>query len=129
MPPQAQKAFVRELFRPSRGGPSVSCALVSEHPGEAEIEFANNGGEIAADIRYVIAQAEGSVTGWVGHLPPDGATTVPLRAPVAVDPVRCVWMCTDGKRRLHVWSYDGRHKRLGRRRTATDDACFRMMYG
>ncbi len=52
-----------------------------------------------------------------------------LRAGAPVDPIKCVWMCADGRRRLHVWSYDGRHKRLGRRSTATDDACFRLMYG
>jgi hypothetical protein len=52
-----------------------------------------------------------------------------LGADAPADPIKCVWMCADRRRRLHVWSYDGRHKRLGRRSTATDDACFRLMYG
>ena len=129
MPPQGQKALVRELLRPSRGGPLVSCVLLAEHPGEREIEFLNEGGETAVELRYVIAGAEGTVGGSVGHLPPDASTTATLRDGAPIDPVRCVWICSDAKRRLHVWSYDGRHKRLSRRADATDDACFRLMYG
>jgi len=129
MPPQGQKAFVRELLRPSRGGPLVSCVLLAGNPGETEIEFVNEGGETAVDLRYVIAGVQGTVMGSVGHLPPDASTTATLRDGVPVDPVRCVWMCADGKRRLHVWSYDGRHKRPSRRAVGTDDACFRLMYG
>ena len=126
MPPQGQKAFVRELLRSSLGGPRVSCVLVAEHPGETELEFTNDGGATAVDLRYVIAGASGRVGGSVGHLPPGASTS--CRVDATVDPVQCVWMCADRKRRLHVWSYDGRHKRLGRRRTATDDACFTLMY-
>lgn len=129
MPPQGQKAFVRELFRASRGGPLVSCILVAEHPGKTEIEFTNEGGETAVDLRYFIGEVDGKITGSVGHLPPDASTMAALGADAPADPIKCVWMCADRKRRLHVWSYDGRHKRLGRRSTATDDACFRLMYG
>ena len=37
-----------------------------------------------------------------------------------------VWICADAKARLHVWSYDGKHKRL--KKAATDEQCFRLMY-
>lgn len=126
MPPQGQKAFVRKLLRPSRRGPRVSCILVSAHPGETELEFTNDGGETGVDLRYVIAGAGGLAKGSLGHLSPGASAS--CRVDATADPVQCVWMCSDRKRRLHVWSYDGRHKRLGRRRAATDDACFRLMY-
>ena len=126
MPPQGQKAFVRELLRPGRRGPRVSCILVSAHPGETELEFTNDGGETAVDLRYVIAGAGGLAKGSLGHLPPGSSAS--CRVDATVDALRCAWMCADRKRRLHVWSYDGRHKRLGRRSTASDDACFQLMY-
>ena len=128
MPPQAQKVFVRELFRPRRGGPLVSCVLVDEHPGKTELEFTNEGGETAVDLRYVIAESDGTGTGSVGHLPPGAAATATLRDGAPAEPIRCVWMYADRKGRLHVWSYDGRHKRLGRRKRPSDDECFRLVY-
>jgi hypothetical protein len=127
IPPQGQKAFVRELLRPGRRGPRVSCVLVSAHPGETELEFTNDGGETAAGLRYVVAVAGGTVAGSAGNVPPGASTS--CRVDATGDPVECVWMCSGRKGRLHVWSYDGRRKRLGRRRTATDDACFQLMYG
>jgi hypothetical protein len=37
----------------------------------------------------------------------------------------CVWSCRDAKGRLHVWSYDGRHKRV-KAAPATDEELFRL---
>jgi hypothetical protein len=128
MPPQGAKALVRAIFRPTRGGPRVSCVLFDKHPEETELEFTNEGGETAAGLRYLIAGTDGALAGGsLGNLPPDVATAA--RADDTIDPVRCVWMCSDAKRRLHVWSYDGRHKRMRRGRAVTDKACFDLMYG
>jgi hypothetical protein len=39
----------------------------------------------------------------------------------------CVWMCSDARARLHVWSCDGRHKRI--KQPAADEDYFRLFYG
>jgi len=132
IPPQGAKALIKGLLRPGDGGgPLVSCVLFDGSPGETEIEFTNEGGETAVDLRYVIAETGGMARGALGHLAPgDQTTTHPrLEAGAPVDPIQCVWMYADRKRRLHVRSYDGRHERLSRPGAATDDACFRLMYG
>jgi hypothetical protein len=130
MPPQGVKALVGALLRPDGGGPKVSCVLFDQSPGETELEFTNEGGETAVDLRYVAADADGGLTkGSLGHLPATTATTAAVPAGLAVDPFRCAWICTDSRRRLHVWSYDGRHKRLRRHASSTDEAFFHLMYG
>jgi hypothetical protein len=129
MPPQGAKALIGALLRPRGGALDVSASLLEETPGESELEFTNAGGETAVDLRYVLADDTGVLThGSVGHLPPGGSATVPVRIKLAAGAVDCVWVCADSKRRVHVWSYDGRHKRLKKRLTATDQECFRMMY-
>jgi hypothetical protein len=130
MPPQGARALVKALFRPVAGGPKVSAVLFERHPGETAIQLTNAGGETAADLRYVVEDAGGGLTrGSLGDLPAAAAVTAGVPAGVPVGEVRCVWMCVDSKRRLHVWSYDGRHRRVRRPRLATDDACLRLMYG
>ena len=39
----------------------------------------------------------------------------------------CVWMCSDARARLHVWSYDGRHKLI--KQPAADEDYFHLLYG
>jgi hypothetical protein len=130
MPPQGAKALVRALLRTGGGGPTVSCVLFDRHQGETELEFRNEGGETAVDLRYVVADAQDVLAGdSLGHLPPGAATAAAVHVDVSVDPFRCVWMCADSRRRLRVWSYDGRHKRVRRKRAETDEACFHLMYG
>ena len=128
MPPQGARSLARELLRRGAGALSVSASLVEETPGTSELELTNDGGETAVALHYVIASDDGELTGGsVGNLPPGASTTVTLHAAAGVGEVRCVWICTDAKQRLHVWSYDGRHKRL--RKPAADEECFRLMYG
>ena len=106
----------------------MSASLVEESPGTTELELTNDGGETAVALHYVIAGDDGELRGGsVGNLPPGASTTATLHDTFAAGEVRCVWMCTDAKQRLHVWSYDGRHKRL--KKPATDEECFRLMYG
>ncbi len=127
MPPQGARALARELLRRGSGSLSVSASLVNEAPGESELEFMNDGGETAVGLHYVVANDDGRLSsGSMGNLAPGTSTTATVRAAFAAGDVRCVWMCTDAKR-LHVWSYDGRHKRL--KKPATDEECFRLMYG
>jgi hypothetical protein len=129
VPPQGAKALVALLLRRGRGGLNVSASLVEETPGESELEFTNAGGETAVDLRYVLADATGVLRGGsVGQLAPGVSTTVALRVALAAGAVDCVWMCADSKLRLHVWSYDGRHKRLKKRLLSTEQECFRLMY-
>lgn len=130
IPPQGAKAFVAMLLRRRGGGLNVSASLVEETPGESELEFTNAGGETAVDLRYVIADVTGALSGGsVGQLAPGASTTAAVRVELASGAVDCIWMCADSKQRLHVWSYDGRHKRLKQRRARTDQECFRLMYG
>jgi hypothetical protein len=128
MPPQGARALARELLRRGRGRLSVSASLVDEASGKSELEFTNDGGETAGGLHYVVAGDDGRLSGGsVGNVPPGASTTAALRTSIAGGAVRCVWMCADAKRRLHVWSYDGKHKRL--KKPATDEECFRLMYG
>jgi len=128
MPPQGARALARELLRRGGGGLSVSASLVDKVGGESEIEFTNDGGKTAVGLHYVVARDDGQLSGGpMGNLPPGASTTAALRTSFAARDVSCVWMCTDAKQRLHVWSYDGRHKRL--KKPTTDEECFRLMYG
>jgi len=129
IPPQGAKALVAGLLRRSGGGVSVSASLVEETPGASELEFTNAGRETAVDLRYVLADATGALTGGsVGQLAPGVSTTTAVHVEFADGAVDCVWMCTDSKLRLHVWSYDGRRKRLNKHRLPTDEECFQLMY-
>ncbi len=130
VPPQGAKALVAMLLRGGRGGLDVSASLVEETPGERELEFTNAGGETAVDLRYVLADSAGALKGGsVGQLAPGVSATVAVRDELAAAAFDCVWICTDSKRRVHVWSYDGRHKRLKDHGSSTDEECFRLMYG
>jgi hypothetical protein len=130
VPPQGAKALVAMLLRRGGGGLNVSAALVEETPGETELEFTNAGGETAVELRYVLADSAGALhTGSVGQLAPGVSTTVAVRVELAADAFDCVWICADSKRRVHVWSYDGRHKRLKKHGAPTAEECFRLMYG
>ena len=121
MPPQGARALVREvLTRRLRGGPSVSATVLDEPDGSV-LEFVNEGGETAADLRFVTSGGRGSV----GHLPPGETGRVRV---VADEPFRCVWICGDARGRRHVWSYDGRHERLARGRRIDDATCFALFY-
>ena len=127
MPPQGARALIRALFRRDAGGPSVSCVLYEPHPGANELEFTNEGSEPAVGLRYVLARSDGSLTrADVGSLPPGDEVAVPLG--VVAEPFRTVWICTDRRQRLHVWSYDGKHKRFGKGRGGDDRDCFAAMY-
>ena len=121
MPPQGARAFAREMLRRGRGSLSVSAVIVEETPGVLELELTNDGGETAAGLRYVIADAEGKLRGGsVGNLPPGASVTAKLS-----DAGACVWSCRDAKGRVHVWSYDGRHKRV-KTAPATNEELFRL---
>jgi hypothetical protein len=130
IPPQGARALVAGLLRRGAGGVDVSASLVEETPGESELEFTNAGRETAADLRYVFADSAGALyDGSVGQLAPGGSTAAAVRVELAADAFDCVWICADSKQRLHVWSYDGRHKRLKQRPAPTDQECFGLMYG
>jgi hypothetical protein len=129
IPPQGAKALVAGLLRRGGGGVDVSASLVEETPGGSELEFTNAGRETAVDLRYVLADSAGALrVGSVGQLAPGVSTTVAVRVELAAEAFDCVWTCTDSKQRLHVWSYDGRHK-LKKHGSPTAEECFRLMYG
>jgi hypothetical protein len=128
MPPQGARALVRGLLRGGRGGPDVSCVLFDRHTG-SELEFVNGGSAPAIDLRYLLAQADGTLAvGRLGSLEPGGEVTEPVSPVTEGDEVRCVWICSDNRQRSHVWSYDGRHRRHPKRRMPDDRACFAEMY-
>jgi hypothetical protein len=106
---------------------SVS-AIVDDTSGASELEFTNDGGETAVALRYIVAVRDGELSGGsVGNVPPGASVTAPLPSALAEGDVKCVWMCSDARARLHVWSYNGRHKRL--KKPVTDEECLRLMYG
>jgi hypothetical protein len=127
MPPQGARALIRGLFRRDPGGPVVACVLFEPHPGANELDFTNEGSEPAVGLRYVVARADGSLgRGDIGSLSPGGEVTVPIGA--VEEPLRSVWICADRRRRTHIWSYDGKHKRFGKNRSPDDRDCFTAMY-
>ncbi len=127
IPPQGARAFVRELLRGGTAGMSVS-AIVDETSGASELEFTNDGGETAVALRYIVALRDGELSGGsVGNVPPGASVTAPLSTALAEGDVKCIWMCSDARARLHVWSYDGRHKRV--KQPGADEDYFHLFYG
>ena len=121
-PPPAARAFVRQIFRLGPQRPNVIATLLMEADGAA-LEFVNSGGP--ADS---IAWSTGTATGTAGNLAPGETTAVHLYEPVDGD-FRCVWTARDGRGRMHVWSYDGRHMRQARRHGISPAEAFAEMYG
>lgn len=112
---------MRQILRLGPKQPEVMATLVS-HAGGADLEFLNSGGPAHA-IAWTIESARGTA----GSLGSGEATSVRLYEPVAED-FRCVWTALDGRGRMHVWSYDGRHERLPRRRALTIADAFERFY-
>ena len=85
IPPQGAKALVAGLLRRGGGGGvNVSASLVEETPGANELEFTNTGRETAVDLRYVLADAAGALTGGaVGQLAPGVSATEAVHVELA----------------------------------------------
>jgi hypothetical protein len=128
-PPQAQKALVRGFGLLRRGGPKLSALWVND-PGGRAVELTNVGGDDAHGAAYALVDATGSVvTGPAGHLRPGESVSIPVHAQLRDgERLRCVWTCTDGRGRTHVWSNDGRHVRLRRREQPDAGAALARMY-
>lgn len=106
---------------------SVS-AIVDETTGTSELEFTNDGGMTAVALRYIVAVRDGELSGGsVGNVPPGASVTALLPSTLAAGEVKCIWICSDARARLHVWSYDGRHKRV--KQPSADEAYFHRFYG
>jgi hypothetical protein len=130
MPPQGARALVGALLRGGGGGPAVSAVLIAPDPRNHELVFTNGGGESAVDLRAVWSTRRGLLSYTLGAQVAPGASLT-----VRVDPdiddagvFRCVWGCRDSKRRQHLWSYDGRHRRFRSRKTIRAGEWFPMMY-
>jgi hypothetical protein len=110
------------MFR--RGGrkPDVAATALS-HADSTEIEFVNSGAPA-----HSIAWTTGSAGGTAGDLGPGESTSVHSYEPVD-DDFRCVWTALDDRGRMHIWSYDGRHMRLGRGSGVSPAEAFAQMYG
>lgn len=127
-PPQAAQSLVRSLWRRGGGRPNVSAVFVS-HSGQPTIEFVNVGSGPASVVRYFLMGDDAATDqGAVGNLQPGESQTVQIGIAVTGDAIECAWTCRDAAGRLHVWSYDGPHKRLKKGSLASDVDCFRMMY-
>lgn len=120
-PPQAGRAFVRQMFRRTGSKPDVAATLVS-HADSEELEFVNGGGPA-----HSITWTTGTDGGVLGDLGP-GETASAHLGEQSGDDFRCVWTALDDRGRMHVWSYDGRHHRLGRHDAPAPDAAFAQMY-
>lgn len=104
----------------------VATLLDDPDTAEASLEFLNEGGP--ANGVECLAQLVGHIQHVaVGSLATGEAKSVAVGRLPDGD-FRCVWACSDASGRTHIWSYDGRHRRLWRRqRTALQDV-FDEMY-
>jgi hypothetical protein len=126
-PPQAIRVFVKQIFGLRAAGPRVSATVLDE-PGihVAAIEFLNEGDE-ADGVRCLIRSDAGSQELSVGNLAPGASTTVQLHHPVG-ESLNCVWTALDAQGRLHLWNYEGKHKRLRRGRKVDLPTALEQMY-
>jgi hypothetical protein len=126
-PPQAVRAFVKQIFGLRAAGPRVSATVLDE-PGihASAIEFLNEGDE-ANGVRCLLRSDAGSQELNVGNLAPGTSTTVQLHNPVGGS-LACVWTAFDAQGRLHLWSYEGKHKRLRRGRKVDLATALERMY-
>ena len=53
---------------------------------------------------------------------------MPTNLTAGVNELELVWTCRDTAGRQHVWSFDGRYKRLRRNHPADDRQCLELMY-
>ncbi len=126
-PPQAAHAFVRQLFERRGAGPRVSATVLGE-PGVrvSVIEFVNEGDQ-AERVRCLIRSDAVSQELTVGSLAPGSSATAELDEPVGRN-LTCVWTAFDTKGRLHVWSYEGKHRRLRKGHEVDLPAALERMY-
>jgi hypothetical protein len=120
---------VRRLLGRGAGKRPVVTATLLEHADDghsSSLEFSNEGGP--AENVVCVAEVGGRVQQIVvGTLAPGEAASVHV-ATAGSGAFRCVWSCFDLHGRQHVWSYDGRHERRGRRRRVSVDDAFRELY-
>ncbi|HJX48573.1 MAG TPA: hypothetical protein VJ375_12045 [Gaiellaceae bacterium] len=105
------------------------ATLDESDPGQAVLEFINEGRDTAIRLRCLWRDATGVLSQRsLGDLPPGG--TASCGVPVAPhDAFACVWVCDDRRRGARLWSYDGPHKRLRRRHAGGDETFFHAVYG
>jgi hypothetical protein len=127
--PFGARAFVRQLnvLRQRGRGPNLTAVLADPSPGETSLKFENEGGQTAVQTAYLLAADTGTDSRQVGDIPPGDPTSVRVSR-VTREPVQCVWSCFDGRGRMIVWSYDGRHKRVRHGKGISLGDAFRRMY-
>lgn len=117
-PPQAQRAFVKQLLSLRRpGGPDVAATVRDD----GVVELVNEGEQTAGDLRVLFAGGRVDV----GNLP--AGETAEARVPVEAGD-RLVWVCRNRRGRQYLWSYDWRHARRSRRIALDDAAAFALFF-
>jgi hypothetical protein len=106
----------------------VTAVLEDPEPGVYSLVFANEGGETAGEVSYYLAGDHEHAEGQIGHIAPGASESIPVRIAADRGATDCVWTCVDSTGRINMWSYDGRHKRLRRGKTAGGEDSFRLMY-
>jgi hypothetical protein len=101
---------------------------VLEDPDAAgsSLELVNDGGEYV-QLRCLIQSDAGAQEVTVGTLATGVSTIVQLHEPVGKS-IECVCIGLDAERRLHIWSYDGRHVRLRPGRVVDLPAALERVY-
>lgn len=125
-PPQAARAFVRQLFSRRSSAPEITATL-SDEPGSghATLEFVNEGAE-AVGLVCLCRTGLGLEELELGRLGPRSTTSATVGAEAG--PFQCVWSCADRRGRRYVWSYEGRRHRLRGRDRRTLEALFAAAY-
>jgi YD repeat-containing protein len=118
---------VRQLFKRGGGKPVVVATLLDDPDANgASLEFLNEGGP--ANAVECLAQVVGRLQHVTIGTLATGETKSVAVGPVQTGVFRCVWACSDAGGRTHIWSYDGRRRRLGRRRRTALQDVFDEMY-
>lgn len=115
-PPQAAQALVRLLLGRRREEPSISATLLSSAEARCTLELTNVGSDLARDLAYAVRTSDGLEHAEAGTLSSGASRAVPLRGRPPTDDIACVWSCLALDGHGHVWSYDGRYKRVRRGR-------------
>jgi hypothetical protein len=92
------------------------------------LEFVNEGGGTANDLRFVVQRADGTLyASALGNLPPGASSRAFLGHAEVPRDFRCAWWYGDARGRTHARSYDGRRKIFRRNPPASPEAIFRAI--
>lgn len=114
--------------------PHVSAGFLTFRTGGSKIHFSNAGPGLAVGLGYLgfdDGVKYGGIVG-TGHLQAGAEAETGLVSATASNQAHFVWLCRDVRGLNHLWSYDGRYRRLTQKeadeRGTTLGDFFQLMY-